>query len=213
MGVLVGQANPEQHARQAEFLLEGGHHRNRSALAIEHRALAEALFNGAAGRLHEWIVERGHPRLAAVHARDLQLHGLRRDLFHVLFKEVANLLRILVGHQSHADLGHGHGWQHGFGALTGEAREQAVHLEGRPRPRAFERGVAGFAKQLRRPQFLLVLFLVEGQLLPLRPLLIPQRHHIVVEAVDLDASALVFHLREHLRQHHRGVGHGATERP
>ncbi len=122
------------------------------------------------------------------------------------------LSRILVGHQAHAHLGHRHGRQHRLRALSREPGQQAVHLEGRPRPDALERRVAAFAEQLRRAQFLAVLLLVERQLRQLVPFCVAQRPHIVIEARDPDAPTLVLHLRQHLRQHHRGVGHRAAKR-
>src|SRR5262245_16101250 len=78
--VLVGQADAKQDARQTELLLEGRDHRNRSTLAIEDRLLSETTLDRAPRRTHVLVVELGHPRLAAVHARDLQLHSLRSDL-------------------------------------------------------------------------------------------------------------------------------------
>ena len=78
--VFVGQADAEEHGRRAELLLERRDDRNRSAFPAEHRRLAEALLDGAAGRLDERIVVLGQPRLAAVHAGDRQLDRLRRDL-------------------------------------------------------------------------------------------------------------------------------------
>ena len=134
--VLVRQADAEQHRRQPELLLERRHHRNRSALAREDRRPAEALLDRAAGGLHERVVVRRHPRLAAVHARDLQLDGLRRDL---LARSASNssaiLFGILVRHEAHADLRHRDGRQHGLRAFAGEAGQQAVDLEASAAPR------------------------------------------------------------------------------
>ena len=84
-------------------------------------ACAEALLDRAAGGAHVFVVELGHPRLAAVHARDLQLDGLRADLLQVGLEEIADLLRILIGHEAHADLGHRRRRQHGLRAFTGES--------------------------------------------------------------------------------------------
>ena len=61
-------------------------------------------------------------------------------------------------------------------------------------------------KSLRYP------LLVERQRCPRLPLLLLQRHHIVVEAGNLDAAAAILHLREHLRQDEGRVGHRAAER-
>src|SRR6476620_6688056 len=71
MGVLVRQTHAKEHGRQSKDFLESGDHRDRSTLTIEHRRLTEALLYGTARRLDKWIVELGHPRLAAVHPRDL----------------------------------------------------------------------------------------------------------------------------------------------
>ena len=45
-----------------------------------------------AGGLHEPVVEIRHPRLSAVHPGDLQLHGLRRHLGHVVLEELGDLV-------------------------------------------------------------------------------------------------------------------------
>src|SRR3954465_13550495 len=47
---------------------------------VEHRRLADPLLDRPPRRLHEPVVELGHPRFAAVHARDLHVDGLRGDL-------------------------------------------------------------------------------------------------------------------------------------
>ena len=206
-----GRPDAEQHRRQAQLLLKRRHDGNRSALAREDRLLAEAALDRAAGGLDERVVERRHPRLAAVHARDLQLDGLRRDLPHVGLEQLRDLVRILIGHEPHADLRHRDGRQDRLRAFAREPGQQAVDFERRPRPRALERRVAGLAEQLRNAEVLLVLLLVERQRRPRLPLLLLQRQHIVVEARNLDAPAAVLHLREHLRQHERRIGHRAAE--
>src|SRR5207247_8883760 len=71
--VLVWQTDAEEHGRQPELLLERGHDRTRPAFAGIHRLSTEALLDGAARGLDEWIVVPSHPRLAAVHARNLHL--------------------------------------------------------------------------------------------------------------------------------------------
>ncbi len=210
--MLVGQTDAEEHARRAEFLLERRHDRNRSAFAREHGALAEALLDRAARRLDEPVVEVGHPRLAAVHPGHLQFDRRRRDLPHVLFEKSRNLVRILVRHQAHAHLRHRGRRDYRLGPFAGEAGQQPVHVEGRSRPRSLEAAVARLAVQPRRAQFLPVLLLVERQPLEFLALLLGERPHIVVEPWNLDAAAAILHLRQHLRQHHRGVRHRAAER-
>ena len=69
-------------------------------------------------------------------------------------KRLRDFVRILVGHEPHADLRHRDGGNDGLRPFAGEPAEQAVHLEGRPRPDALERGVAAFAEQLRRAELL-----------------------------------------------------------
>ncbi|NJN77142.1 MAG: cell surface protein SprA [Saprospiraceae bacterium] len=82
-------------------------------------------------------------------------------------------------HRSIWPNGHGHGRQHRLGAVTGEAGQQPVHFEGRPRPYAFERRVAGLSEELRRAQVHAVALLVEGQLGELGALFVAQRHDIL----------------------------------
>src|SRR5262245_49964912 len=78
VGILIRQADPKEHGGDAELLLEGGDNRDRAAFAVEHRWLAETAFDGASSRLHERVVEVGHPRFAAVHACQADLYGLWR---------------------------------------------------------------------------------------------------------------------------------------
>ena len=87
--IFVRQADAEEHGRQPEDLLERGDDRDRTAFAVEDRGLAEALLDRAPGRLHERVVEVGHPRLAAVHARHLHLDRLRRNLLEVGLEQLA----------------------------------------------------------------------------------------------------------------------------
>ena len=82
---------------------------------------------------------------------------------------------------------------------------------GRPQTRSSV-DVSALPEQFRRAELLAIAGLVERQLLELRPLLVAQRPHVVVEAGDLDAAALVLHLREDLREHHGGIGDRAAER-
>ena len=158
-----GKPDAEEHARQAELLLERGHHGNRAAFTIEHRPLAEAMLDRTAGRLDIGIVERRHPGLAPVHARDRELHRLRRDLLDVGFEQITNLLGFLIRNEPHAHLRHGRGRNHGLGTFAGEAGKKPVHFERRPRPDAFEGGVASLAKQFWGAELLPILSLVEGK--------------------------------------------------
>ena len=128
-----------------------------------------------------------------MHARHLDLHGFRRGLGHVVFEERGNLVGRLVRHQAHADLGHRHGRKHGLRAFACETREQTVHLERGTRPGAFERRESGLAVQLRNAEVLAILLLVERQRRPCLTFRVLQRHHIVVEARNLDVAAAVFH--------------------
>ena len=79
-----------------------------------------------------------------------------RDLAHVSLEQLGNLVRSLIRHQPHADLRHRDGRQHRLRAFAGEAGQQAVDLEGRPRPGALERRVAGLAEQLGDAEILAV---------------------------------------------------------
>src|SRR5688572_4260571 len=62
--VLIGKADTEQDARDAEFFLKRRHDRNGSALAGKYRRLTEPLFNCASGRAYVRAVELGHPWLS-----------------------------------------------------------------------------------------------------------------------------------------------------
>lgn len=57
----------------------------------------------------------------------------------VLLEAAHDLFVILVGHQSHADLGHPARRDHRLLAFAREPADQAVHAEGRPRPLAHQR--------------------------------------------------------------------------
>src|SRR3989338_2101730 len=56
-------------------------------------AVAGSTLESKSGGLHERVVKGGHPRLAAMHARHLQLDGLRRDLLHVRLEQLRDSVR------------------------------------------------------------------------------------------------------------------------
>ena len=61
-----------------------------------------------------------------------------------------DLLRILIRHQAEAELRAGPGRQHRLGPFALIAAPEAVDVEGRPGPAAFERREAFFAARRRR---------------------------------------------------------------
>ena len=129
-----GRPTPKSTRRQAELLLERRDHRNRAAFAIEDRRACRSPARWRGRRPARRDCRSRHPRLAAVHAGELQLHRLRRDLLDVGLEQLRDLVRILIRHQPHADLRHRDGRNHGLGAFAGEAGEQAVDLEASAAP-------------------------------------------------------------------------------
>src|SRR5207249_10566739 len=59
----------------------------------------------------------------------LGLNPFGRELLHVPLVALQNVVRILIGHQAHGNLGLGSGWNHRLRARRGEATGHAVHLE------------------------------------------------------------------------------------
>src|SRR5687767_5582581 len=94
--IIVGQTNPEEHARNAELLLKGRNDWNGAPLAREHGSLAEAFLDRAPGGADVRAVELGHPRFAAMEPRQLQLDRRRRDLLDVRLELFRNLVGILI---------------------------------------------------------------------------------------------------------------------
>ena len=148
-----------------------------------------------------------------MHSNDRRLDGLWRDLLHILLEPGGDLVGLLIGHETHADLSHRDRRDHRLRPLAGEPGQQAVDLEGRARPHALQGAVTALAEEARRTELLGVPLLVEWQPLPLRALLFPERPHIVVEAGDLDASATILHLREDVGEHEGWIRDRPPERP
>src|SRR4029453_13837957 len=109
-----------------------------------------------------------------------------------------------------ADLAHPDRRDDVLRTFAGEATQQAVDLEGRPRPDPLERRVAALSEEFRRAELLPGSRSVERQLLELPPFLVAQRPYIVVETGDLDAPSPVLHLGEHLGQNQGRVGDRAA---
>ena len=55
-----------------------------------------------------------------MHSGHRQLYGLRRDLAQVLLEQLGDRVGVLVGNETHADLGHRHGGNDRLGTFPGE---------------------------------------------------------------------------------------------
>ena len=72
---------------------------------------------------------------------------------HKITERLDDLFRNLIGHQPEADLRRGGGGDHGFRSDARESAGDAVNLERRPRPDAFQHRISRLARQRRSADF------------------------------------------------------------
>src|SRR5208283_2539792 len=118
---------------------------------------------------------------------DFRLDALGRQLLYEVCIALEDVVRILVGHQAHGDLGRGFSWNYGLCTGRGEAPGHAVDLERGARPRAIQDRVARFAGQGLGTDFgLAIVLFVEWQTLPGFEFVLAWRLHVFIEAGDED---------------------------
>ena len=102
-----------------------------------------------------------------LHDLDVGLNALGRELLHEVRELLEHVVRILVGHQAHGNLGRGSGRDHGLRAGSDKSAGHAVDFERGARPGAIEHRVAGLAGEHGGADFgLAIVLLVERQPLP-----------------------------------------------
>ncbi len=130
-----------EHTVQAQVVLEVRHHRDRAAVAHEHRVGAAHLAHGVLGGLHRRGGGVDEHRLAAVQPPHGEGHRVGHLRLQVGLQLVVDVPQLLVGHEAHRNLRVGLRRKHRLGALAGVAAPDAVHVERGAGREAFERRV------------------------------------------------------------------------
>ena len=134
----------------------------------------------------------------------------RSVLFDVLFDQLEDPRRTLIGHQAAGDLEMRLGRGDGLAPFAGETAPDAVEVDGGPGPAQLLHGVARFAKDGGDAGFLHELLVVAafGYRRDIGAFLVGQGAHVVVEAIDGDRAVWVVERGGELGDGADGVGHG-----
>src|SRR5215467_2117338 len=137
---VVGEAEAHQNGWNAEVRGEVAHDRNRPAGADEYSGPAEYVAESLRRNLNGGLFGIHHQAGGSAQHADFGLNAAGRILADPIAKRGNDLLGFLPRDQAEADFGGGLGRNHGLRARTCETARDAVHLEGRARPHAFEYG-------------------------------------------------------------------------
>src|SRR6266850_4829786 len=105
VGIFVGEAEAEQDARNLEGVMHLRDERNRAAFANENGLLAEAFFQGGLGLQENRGVIRRDPWFSGAQDFKFAMNGFRQQLSNMLFYELGDFLRILIGYQTRGEFG------------------------------------------------------------------------------------------------------------
>src|ERR1039458_932155 len=147
MQAVVREAEAHQDRRNSEVRREVSDNWYRTAGTREDRRLAEDVADRLRRHADCRMIDIHHePGAGAEHA-NFALDAARRIFLHPLLDGAHDLLRILPRDQADADFRDSLRGDHRLWARAGETARYSVDFESRPRPRAFEDRVAGFAGQ------------------------------------------------------------------
>ena len=138
VSIFVGQAEAEKDGIEAKKLLELHNNRYRSPFSLVERFLLKSFFKSGDSGLHSGAFDRRKRGFTAVKILHSDVHGLRSDLFDMLFKELCNFFRVLIRHQAHGNFGGRPGGENRFRPFPDEASPYAVTFQCRASPYAFE---------------------------------------------------------------------------
>src|SRR5579864_175750 len=209
--VVVGQTEAHHHAWNLQHVLEVGDDGNGSSAANEDCLFFERVVQRFGGSLDVRIVGTNDGSWTfAVHL-DRGLDAFRSELLHEGRIFLEDVVRVLVGHESHGNLRRSLGWDYGLRSGGDEASGHAVNLKRGPRPGSVENRVARFSSENFRSDFrLAVMLFVEGEALPGFQFGSGRGFHAFVEAGYQDFAFRIFHLADDLDQGEKRVRGSAT---
>src|SRR6266849_744703 len=213
MGVFVGKAEAEQHARDFEGVVHLGNKGNGAALADEYGLFAEASLQRRLRFLENGRVKGRGPGLAGAEHSEFADYCLWQQLADVFFHELGDFLRLLVGDQARGKFRVSPRGDHGLGAFAGVAAPNAVELECGARPKLFDDGKTFLAHVARSSNRCLKIFSLPRQGIERFAFSAADLGDIVVKAGDGDAKIFVVQLGKKLGQNRERIGDRATVDP
>src|SRR5712692_5871962 len=213
VSVLVGKAEAEQDAGNFEGVVHLGNKGNGAALADEYGLFAEASLQRRLRFLENGRVKGRGPGLAAAEHFEFAGDRFGQQFADVLFHELGDFLRILVGDQARGKFCVGLRRNHGLGAFAGVAAPNAVELECGARPKLFDDGKTFLAHVTRSSNRSLKIFSLPRQVILCFASATADLGDIVVKAGDGDAKIFVVQLGKKLGQNRERIGNRAAVDP
>src|SRR6266852_3760142 len=100
MGVFVGKAEADKHARNLEGVIHLSDKWNGATFTNENRFFLEAFFQSGLGALKNRSVIRSGPGLSGAEHFKFAFHRFRQKLANMFFNELGDAPRILAGNQA-----------------------------------------------------------------------------------------------------------------
>ena len=123
------------------------------------------------------------------------------------------MVRILIGHQTHADFGKSLGRQNGLGTFADVATPDAVDIQRRANGSALQGGITSFAVYGSDAQVIHVVLFVERRFIHGLALFGTDNQHIIVKARNGDVVVFILHGSNHLAEDVDRVGYCAAVYP
>src|ERR1051325_3440004 len=209
--VLIRKAEPEKDRIEAEDLLELHDDRDRAPLALVDRLLPEPLLEGNRRGPHARAVDRSERRLAAVKIGHLDLQRFGRDLSYILFEELRDDARLLVGNQAHRYFRMRLRGKNRFRTLSRKPSPDPVAFERRAHPEPLEGRVSLLAVETADTKIAGIPGIRPGKFLDCRAFFFAEGPDVTVEAGDDHPPVLVVEARDHFRERLDGIVDRSSE--
>ena len=134
---IIRQGESDQHRWYAEHLLKGVHHRYGSSRPKKNRRASKPFDVCACCGAHCRMIPVNQRGIRGKHCANARPHSPRRDAGNVASKDSVDLLRVLIGYQTHVDLGHRLRWNDRFASFSLIAADDSVKRECRAYRRQF----------------------------------------------------------------------------
>jgi len=210
VGVFVGEAEAEEDAGDFEGVVHLGDEGDGAAFADEDGFFAKAFFESRLRGFENGRVERRDPGLAFAEDIEFAMDGFGKELANVLFDEVGDFLRILVGDEASGEFGVGLGGDDGLGAFALVAAPEAVEFESGANPELLDGGETFFAGIAGSANGLLESFLFPRQSVERFAFGFGGGGNVVVETGNGDAEIFVVQLGEQFSENGERVGDRAA---
>src|SRR5271156_3863071 len=200
VSVFIRHAEAEEHARNLEGIVHLGDEGNRSAFADEDGFFAEAGFERMNGLLENRMRVRRYPGFAAAQHFELAGDRLGQEFADVLFDELGDSCRILIGHEPRGKFGPGFRGDHGLGAFALITAPYTIYIESGANPKAFDDGEPFLAAKVGSADRFAEFLFFPGKGVQEFALLGRNGSDVIIESRDRDAEVLVVEFRDCFRQ-------------